>query len=155
MLVRFTVENCLSFRDRVELSMIASEEAHDHPEHVIRAGGDNGVSVLKLGVIFGANASGKSNLVKAMSMARDLILNAPAAMSGSFSCRSNSTRNAGTGPVASSSRSSSATLFRLWFAVSSERVEEEWLFEIGPSDEHRIFERTGNDFKWGQPKFAR
>lgn len=75
MLVRFTVENCLSFRDRVELSMIAAEDVLDHPEHVVRAGGENGVPVVKLGVIYGANASGKSNLVKAILMARELILN--------------------------------------------------------------------------------
>jgi hypothetical protein len=48
MLVHFTVENCLSFRDRAELSMIAAEEVVDHPEHVVRAGGENGVPVLKL-----------------------------------------------------------------------------------------------------------
>ena len=36
MLVRFSVENYLSFRERVELSMIASKKVRKHPGHVIK-----------------------------------------------------------------------------------------------------------------------
>ncbi len=75
MLVRFKVENCLSFRDRVEFSMVASEKVRDHPEHVIQPEGSNGPALLKLGILYGANASGKSNLVKAINLALRLIPN--------------------------------------------------------------------------------
>ncbi len=155
MLVRFTVENCLSFRDRVELSMIAAEAVLDHPEHVIRAGGENGVPVLKLGVIYGANASGKSNLVKAMLMARDLILipTGPhkridrATFKLDPACRDRSTRFEFEIKVEN-------RYFAYGFSVSSQRVEEEWLFEVGRDVEKRIFERTGGGFEWGEFEFS-
>ncbi len=150
MLVRFSVENCLSFRDRVELSMIASEEVRDHPEHVIRAGGQEGVPVLKLGVLYGANASGKSNLVKAMILARDLILypqgvrrrilRAPFKLDPD--CRDAPTRFEFEIQIDN-------RYFAYGFSVSAERVEEEWLFEVGRGIEDRIFERTGGVFEWG------
>jgi AAA15 family ATPase/GTPase len=155
MLVRFTVENCLSFRDRVELSMIAAEEVLDHPEHVIRAGDENGVPVLKLGVIYGANASGKSNLVKAILIARGLILNPPGPNERIArtpfkldpACRDRPTRFEF--EIKLDDR-----YFAYGFSVSSARVEEEWLFEVGRTVEVRIFERTGNNFEWGQLKFS-
>ena len=155
MLVRFTVENCFSFRDRVELSMIAAEDVLDHPEHVIRAGGENGVPVLKLGVLYGANASGKSNLVKAILMARNLILIpagadkliARAPFKLDPACRDKPTRFEFEIKLGE-------RCFAYGFAVSSQRVEEEWLFEIGRSVEERIFERTVNGFEWGQLKFS-
>ncbi len=156
MLVRFTVENCLSFRDRVELSMIASEEVLDHPEHVVRGRGENGLPVLKLGVLYGANASGKSNLVKAVLMARNLILN-PAGAHQRIdrvpfkldpACRDRPTRFEFEIKLGD-------RYFAYGFSVSSERVEDEWLFEVGRALEHRIFERTGSDFEWGQLKFSK
>ncbi len=151
MLVRFSVENCLSFRDRVELSMIASEEVRDHPEHVIRAGGQEGIPVLKLGVMYGANASGKSNLVKAMLMARDLILypqgvrrrivRAPFKLD--LACRDAPTRFEFEIKLVD-------RCFAYGFSVSAERVEEEWLFEVGRTVEDRIFERKDGVFEWGE-----
>jgi uncharacterized protein len=155
MLVRFTVENCLSFRDRVELSMIASEEVHDHPEHVIRVGGENGIPVLKLGVIYGANASGKSNLVKALLMAGRLILNQTGAgkpidrvpFKLDPACRERPTRFEFEMKLGS-------RYFAYGFSVSSVRVEEEWLFEVGRTKEFRIFERSGSEFEWGQLEFS-
>ena len=60
MLVRFTVENYLSFRERVELSMVASKKVRKHPEHVIKPETSSGIPLLKLAVLYGANASGKT-----------------------------------------------------------------------------------------------
>ena len=74
MLVRFSVENLLSFRERVELSMVGSKQEHRNPNDVISPNTSEGIALLKLALVYGANASGKSNLVKAMYIARDLIL---------------------------------------------------------------------------------
>ncbi len=155
MLVRFTVENCLSFRDRVELSMIASGKVRRHPEHFVRAGGENGISVLKLAVIYGANASGKSNLVKAMAMARDLILHPTGAEKPiermpfklDPACRDRPTRFEFETKIGE-------RLFAYGFSASSQRIEEEWLFEIGRTSEARIFERTGKRIQWGKLEFS-
>jgi uncharacterized protein len=71
MLIRFRVRNFLSFRDEVELSMIAGASRH-HPQHVFPAG-KSGIDLLRCGVVYGANASGKSNLIKAADFARNFI----------------------------------------------------------------------------------
>jgi AAA15 family ATPase/GTPase len=59
MLIRFTVENFLSFKDRATFSMLPGKGTLKK-EH--KADAVKGVRVLKAGVAFGANASGKSNL---------------------------------------------------------------------------------------------
>ena len=69
MLIRFMVENFLSFKDEVEFSMVAGE-SEEHPDHVHNV---RDMRILKTGVVFGANASGKTNLIKAMSFAQDFI----------------------------------------------------------------------------------
>lgn len=73
MLVRFKVKNFLSFRDEAEFSMMAAD-VESHQDHVIAHEGSTEKRILKTSVIYGANASGKSNFVKALDFARDLIV---------------------------------------------------------------------------------
>lgn len=74
MLVKFAVENFRSFRDEVVLDMVASSESQ-HKHHVIEDNQGKKVTILRAAAIYGANASGKSNLVGAISFARDFIIN--------------------------------------------------------------------------------
>lgn len=71
MLIGFSVSNYKSFKDTQSISFIASKIAR-HKEHVSMKGSKK---VLKGGLIFGANAGGKSNLVKAVRFSREIILN--------------------------------------------------------------------------------
>ena len=73
MLIQFTVENVLSFKEKTVFSLLATSDA-SHPEHLILNGSGKNKNVLRAAAIYGPNASGKSNLVKAMKFARDLIL---------------------------------------------------------------------------------
>jgi AAA15 family ATPase/GTPase len=66
MLLRFSVSNFGSIRDRQELSMIASHAIKDEPSGLIDAPELRKEKVLPAAVIYGANASGKSNFVKAL-----------------------------------------------------------------------------------------
>ena len=61
MLIQFSVENYLSIKDKVVLSLLSSRD-NEHPEHLIV---DGSKSYLKSAVIYGANASGKSNVLNA------------------------------------------------------------------------------------------
>lgn len=68
MIIQFTVENFLSFKEPATLSLAASalkEKQTRSDEIVFELEGTN-LSLLKSAVIYGANASGKSNLVKAL-----------------------------------------------------------------------------------------
>ncbi|HGG57432.1 MAG TPA: hypothetical protein ENK31_06515, partial [Nannocystis exedens] len=70
MLLQLAVENFRSFRDRVEFSMrTVDSEPHSGP----RARLSEGLHVLKCSAIYGANASGKSNLIKALVFAKSLV----------------------------------------------------------------------------------
>jgi AAA15 family ATPase/GTPase len=72
MLLQFSVENFLSFREPQVLSMLAAEGI-DHPPHMVMEGPE-GKKVLRCAAIYGANASGKSNLVKALEFGTNLVL---------------------------------------------------------------------------------
>ena len=72
MLLSFTLENWMSFRDPVTFSLIASRERqHGHRiSHLTRYK----TRVLPISTIYGANASGKTNLFKALNFAKSFIL---------------------------------------------------------------------------------
>jgi AAA15 family ATPase/GTPase len=71
MLIRFSVENFSSFNDRQTISFLPGKGTLK-PEH--KGAAVKGISLLKTGVVFGANASGKSNLVRAIEFGRRLVL---------------------------------------------------------------------------------
>lgn len=71
MLKRFSVENFSSFKAEQVFDLTAGKTTVLN-EHVSKF---NDVGILKAGVIYGANASGKSNLIKAIDFARRVILN--------------------------------------------------------------------------------
>ena len=72
-LLSFTAENARSYREEVHLSMLAGRLT---PKPVVRTLPTSGqpVRVVPVAGIFGANASGKSTLLKAMADLRTLVL---------------------------------------------------------------------------------
>jgi len=58
-----TIQNFLSFRDEVSFSFEAEKEQHLEKQHVVEIVPN--VRLLKLAIIYGYNASGKSNLLNA------------------------------------------------------------------------------------------
>jgi uncharacterized protein len=75
MLLAFRAENVRSFRDELELSLIATGLAEpDAVRQVSWREGGRPVGVLPVAGIFGANASGKTNVVKAMDDMRTHVL---------------------------------------------------------------------------------
>ena len=154
MLVRFSVENFLSFRDRVELSMVASKKVRRHPEHVVKPSSSTGIPLLKLALIYGANASGKSNLVKAMGMGKNLVLHsiepdsriAHTPFKLDPPCQDKPTRLEYEIKIEN-------RFFAYGFAFTSDRVEEEWLFEVTGDSEKPVFERTRSQIELGDLPF--
>ena len=69
MLVRFTVGNYRSFKERQVFSMAAGKHSR-LKNHLVVV---NGKRLLKGSVLFGANAAGKSNLIKAINFGKDII----------------------------------------------------------------------------------
>lgn len=75
MIVDFTVENFKSIKEEQTFSMLASDSKSEHPDNLCPTEKEKNISLLKTGIIVGANASGKSNLVTAMETFRDFVVN--------------------------------------------------------------------------------
>lgn len=69
MIINFTVGNYRSFRDKKVLSMEATA-IKELNESIIER---DGYKLLPSAVIYGANSSGKSNLLKAIGKFREMI----------------------------------------------------------------------------------
>ena len=66
MILEFTVKNFLSIKDEVTLSMVAAKDSSHEDNLLLYEDGKQMKSALKSLVIYGANASGKSNILKAL-----------------------------------------------------------------------------------------
>ncbi len=72
MIISFSVENWMSFRDPTTFSMVASRE-RQHGERVPKLGKYQ-TRVLPIAAIYGGNASGKTNFFKALNFAKTLVI---------------------------------------------------------------------------------
>lgn len=140
MLIRFSIENFLSFRDRTLFSMIAGKGTLKscHKGEPVK-----GISALKATVVYGANASGKSNLIKAIDFGRKLLLNGTKngqIIDYQYFRLDNKT-------IKGNSRIEYEIQYKgknyaYGFVFNSKEIVEEWLYEMGKKSEKKIFERA-------------
>lgn len=71
MLLRFVVKNFLSFNEETEFNLFPSSRTQNLSYHKANA---NGVDILRMSALYGANGSGKSNLIKAISELKDMVI---------------------------------------------------------------------------------
>ena len=76
MIQEFTVKNFRSFKDKVTLSFEATKDTTFESSHVVEVA--PGMRLLRLALVFGANASGKSNLLAAFDYLRNFWFHQPA-----------------------------------------------------------------------------
>ncbi|MBQ8298269.1 MAG: ATP-binding protein [Clostridia bacterium] len=73
MLLNFKIKNFRSFRDETNFTMIPSAKK-THSEYVIKEEYDKGtIKALPAAIIYGANASGKSNIILAMFLFKKIV----------------------------------------------------------------------------------
>ena len=70
MLLRVILENFFSFKEQTEFNLFPSSRTQQLPGHIVPQGH---TKVLRLSAIYGANGAGKSNLIKAMSILRNIV----------------------------------------------------------------------------------
>jgi AAA15 family ATPase/GTPase len=141
MLIEFSVRNYLSFKEKAVLNLSATA-IKEHVDSNVTS--TERVDLLKGAIIFGANASGKSNLIKAMSTMRRLVL---------FSFEQSSSEELDIDPFLLSSVTDTApsmfeTVFildniryRYGFEIDNKEVLSEWLFETVKKIEKPLFYR--------------
>ncbi|MDO1563632.1 ATP/GTP-binding protein [Neisseria sp. MVDL20-010259] len=74
MLIDFTVSNYRSFREQQNFSMVKTK-GDEQPSNTFRIENIKGLELLKTAAIYGANASGKSNFLKALETMKRIVTN--------------------------------------------------------------------------------
>lgn len=143
MLIQFNVKNYLSFRDEVSLSLEATKMT-EHHSHIVEISNDK---VLKVAVIYGANASGKSNLYDAYRFMERYVIESFGFGGEDIDAKSNKSLKATPFLFDKTSQESETTfevfftdqsdlkqkMFQYGFALKHSEVIEEWLFQKSKS----------------------
>lgn len=144
MLLEFSVGNYLSFRQKKTLSLVASSIS-DHKETNIVISDRH--TLLKGAVIYGANASGKSNFIRAMSTMKRLVM---------LSFNQSSTKPLNITPFLLNTETEKkpshfeilfeilGVRYRYGFEVTDKEVVAEWLYESKKNAEKLLFIREGD-----------
>lgn len=154
MIEGFSVENFLSFRDKVSISFKAGAIKEFKEENTFKPVYKSDDALLKSIGVFGANGSGKSNLLKALGFMKYFVLNS--------SKESNSNESIPVKPflLSTVSNMKSSTFevifyvkedkFRYGFSVDSKQVNSEWLFSFIKNKEEKIFIRAEQNYTFGK-----
>jgi hypothetical protein len=109
----------------------------------MRGRGRNSINVLRAAVIYGANASGKSNLIQAMAFARELIVNGTRPHKfipiKRFLLDKSCVDKLSKFEFEFKSR---GKYYAYGFELDTHRIHSKWLYEIRQTTEKMIFERT-------------
>ncbi|MCX6579221.1 MAG: ATP-binding protein [Candidatus Aminicenantes bacterium] len=151
MLVEFRVGNFRSFKDEVTLSMVASADKEHLATHTVKI--SNKLSLLRSAAIYGANASGKSNLFNAMAFMRNFVLNSSRESQATEKIDVEKFRLS----TETENRPSTFEIvflmenirYRYGFQVDEKQVHNEWLFYVPTIREATLFIREKSDIKVG------
>ena len=144
MLIKISVENFKSFDQKEELSMISSSKMQGNKNHRIKI---KQTQLLKNAVVYGANASGKSNLVAAFAFIKTVLMEGLPVGSVNDFCRSkedNKIRES----VFELQFTVGDTFYAYGFSaiLSQRKITEEWLYELmQDGGAHQLFLRKGGE----------
>jgi uncharacterized protein len=147
MLLQVTLSNIFSFENEVTFSMVSAKSEDQHSDHLVHHPFKKYPPLLPVAAIYGANAAGKSNLIKAIAFAQDLITegtkinqkipvpvfklsnkgHSPSKLEFVFSCQ--------------------GVTYSYGFVLDSKKIFDEWLYAIKPNSrkEFCLFERVTKD----------
>ncbi len=152
MLINFSVENFRSFGDEQTLSLIASSAQTGHEAHCVPIPASD-QQALRASVIYGANAAGKSNLVKAIDFARDLIIGGAGPRKRIALNQFRFTEDAAKPSSFEFRFMVAGRVFVYGFDITKEEVNAEWLSATTDSGrESDLFSRSGKKIEFGDFK---
>ncbi len=73
MLIDFTISNFRSIKEAATLSMLATK-IKEHPDNIFQPNKEKNINLIKAAVIYGANASGKSNILRALKVFQEFVV---------------------------------------------------------------------------------
>jgi len=133
MLIEFSITNFRSIKEKQTFSMSAVKTARKSERHLLKTGFSASPQLLEGAAIYGANASGKSNLIKGAHFLKSFVI-------GSFMDRQQGEDIEEVTPFLFSSKTNKKPsefeiifinegyLFQYGFSLDSKKVHEEWLY---------------------------
>lgn len=144
MLIRFSFKNFKSFKDENCLDM----EATSLKEHDYNVAKTDNTEILKVSAIYGANASGKTNVLQAFSYMKRRILvsddskvNSPMDEENIYSFMINDN------PISLEVEilAKNNKIYKYGFDILKDKIISEWLYEKRINKFYEIFERNNNN----------
>ena len=74
MLIDFKVKNYRSIKDEQDLNMLSTKQKEHLDTHTFTSDASSKMSLLKTAAIYGANAAGKSNFIKALKTMQEIVV---------------------------------------------------------------------------------
>ncbi len=146
MLLEFACSNHKSIRSEVLFSMLAGRDTA-YEEKIFKA---DGIKVLKAAVIYGANGSGKSNLIDAVSFVKSLVTNSILYQPGQ-GIRQLPHKLDGFDKESSYRIQfiTKGTRYVFGFSLKNMTVSDEYLYCFPNNRQTKVFERSGEKFTAG------
>jgi AAA15 family ATPase/GTPase len=154
MITRFKVENFLSIKEPVELDLKAAaiKELDDENVAFIK-----NHKILKSLSLYGANSSGKSNILKALIFVKKFIQNSLRNSINDEIIDVESFKLNTRTEVQPSKFEISVLIdneeYRYGFSVDYNAIHQEWLYQKGVTKDYKCFERSFNSFDIDEKRF--
>ena len=153
MILEFCVTNYMSIKDDLKLSFIATSLKESTVElNDLFPVGDTGISLVRSAVIYGANASGKSNVLKAFDFFKRFIISSFKDSQAGEAIEVENFRLNATTAVEPTTMEATFTdgdfIYRYGFEVDNKAVRVEWLYKRASkkrAKEMEVFYRDGNE----------
>jgi AAA15 family ATPase/GTPase len=154
MLLRFAVSNFRSIRDEQELSLVASQAIKDDPQALIETPALRKDKALPAALIYGANASGKSNVVEALRFMCRMVLDSHTDLKPGAPLGRPPFRLAPGWPEKESRFDLTfvheGVRYQYGFTALDDRFGSEWLYSWPSGSRRELFMREGQEFSFGR-----
>lgn len=146
MLIRFSFKNFKSFKNENCLDMEATS-LKEHEYNIVKT--ENG-DYLKIAAIYGANASGKTNVLQAFSyMKKKVLVSDDSRINNNLSEESIFTFMINNEPISLEVEilAENNKIYKYGFEVLNNAIISEWLYEKRVNKFYEIFDRTNNNIE--------
>jgi AAA15 family ATPase/GTPase len=149
MLLRFRVSNYRSLRTEQEFSLVAANALKDNPDAVNFI--DDDLGVLRCAAIYGANASGKSNVLKAFQFMASAVENSQSSWTPGQNIKRDAFRLDESKPTFFEvDVLLKGVRYQYGFAIDSNRVIHEQLYAYPNNKKQEWFTRKAQEFRFGK-----
>lgn len=156
MLIQFSVKNFRSFRDQQTLSLVRGKGDELADTHSFEPSISGATPLLRSAAIYGPNASGKSNLLRALLAMRHTVINSAAASQRGETLKVTPflfDERVGEAPTEFEAVFAvNETRYQYGFSATRERIYEEWLMAFPKGRMQRWFSRAFDnekqDYSW-------